>query len=231
MAYVRLSDYVNVFVEPRLVFSRQPSAPVAVPLFVLIVVSVLSYYAFASILEPAYLADFKFGVAAQSLGATLTEAQLQDAFATNMRLGGAFYVVTIPLTVVCIAGSIWAACALLSADLRFEQAVVIATWAYFPRLVQALSLPALSLVHDPDRIDGIGSLSAGIAFFMDRQSVSTLLYQMLLRVDVFTLWMTCLIVCGIRALGGPALSLRIAVIAGSLVYVVGYLPTLASALR
>jgi hypothetical protein len=227
----RLFDFIDIFLEPSAVLGRHPRASIALPLCVLIAGSVASYYAFISILEPAYWADFQYGVARQSLGGKFTSAQLGDAFATNVRLGGAFFVVTVPLTVICIACSIWMASSLWDARIRFEQALLIATWAYFPRLIQAVSTPMLALFKPATQVDGMGSLSAGVTFFVSRESVPELVYQLLLRVDIFTAWVTVLIVLGLRMLKGSPLSLSGSIVVGSLIYALGSIPSISAALR
>jgi hypothetical protein len=225
-----IADCLGIFLEPAAVFKRRTATPVIVPLAVLVLGCITAYYVSIPLLEPAYLEDFKRGIATHGLRVTLTSEQLAAGFQSNMRFGGLFNIVTIPLTVLCIALSVWIACAIVGVRQTYERALVIATWSYFPRLAQALATPVIAMFRADDQVHGIGSLAAGVTFFVDPATSSAVAYPLLLRVDLFTIWTTILICIGVMATSQTPVSRKLGACVGFLVYVFGFIPAMNSVL-
>ena len=224
------ADCLLIFVEPTAIFRRRAATPVLVPLAALVIGCIAAYYVARPLLEPAYLADFRRAMATRSLGVTISSEQLDAGFRANMKFGGLYSIVTVPVTVFCIAFSVWIACAIVGVRQTYERALAIATWSYFPHIAQALAMSAIAILRADDQILGIRSLSAGITFFVDPANVPSVVYPFLLRCDLFTLWITALICIGVAATSPTPVSRRSSAGVGALVYLLGFLPSLTSVL-
>ena len=86
----------------------------------------------------------------------------------------------------------------------------------FPKLAHLLLLPE-------EQITGRASVSLGAARALDPDTASTALMAVLMRVDVFTLWVTFLIAVGLRVVGKVPMSK--ALVAAGVVWVLGGLFT------
>jgi hypothetical protein len=85
------------------------------------------------------------------------------------------------------------------------------------------------LFVDPAQLTGRYSVSLGLGRFMDPATTPAVLYYMLGRIDVFTIWLTVLLAIGL-AVTGKVDGVR-AAIAGVLVWLLGAIYPLIGALR
>ena len=82
---------------------------------------------------------------------------------------------------------------------------------------------------DPASLTGQYKVSLGVGRFLDPDAASPILLALVARLDVFTIWVTVLLVIGLSVTG--KISRSNAAIAGVVVWVVGALPALLAALR
>jgi hypothetical protein len=98
--------------------------------------------------------------------------------------------------------------------------MMIATYSHFPRL---LNCWVPSLCRSPESRSPAGVVSLGAARALDPDTTSTALMAVLMRVDVFTLWVTFLVAVGLRVVGKVPMSK--ALVAAGVVWVLGGLFT------
>jgi hypothetical protein len=122
----------------------------------------------------------------------------------------------------------WAAGKMVGAVTSLGAAMMIATYSYFPRLLELLVSGAQALLLPEEQLTGRASTALGAARALDPDTASALLMAGLLRVDVFTLWITFLLAVGLRVAGRVPMSR--ALVAAAIVWVLGALPGLLGAM-
>ena len=135
----------------------------------------------------------------------------------------------IPLAIAGIGITTWLAGKLVDAKQTLRAAMIVAAYAYAPRILDSVLLGLQALFLDPEQLDGRFRLSFGVGRFLDPDTVSPLLLAIVGRVDVITIWITVLVAIGLCVTG--RIPLRKAAIAAVIVWFVGGLPVIIGALR
>jgi hypothetical protein len=107
-------------------------------------------------------------------------------------------------------------------------AIVVATFAYVPRIVEGVVNRVQGLLIDTSSLNSRYSLSLGLGRFFDADTASPMLLALIGRIDVFTIWVTVLIAIGLAVTG--KISRGRAAIAAAIVWLAGALPSVAGAL-
>ena len=79
--------------------------------------------------------------------------------------------------------------------------MIVAAYAYAPRILDSVLLGLQGLFLDPAQLDGRFRLSFGVGRFLDPDTVSPLLLAIVGRVDVITIWITALVAIGLCVTG------------------------------
>jgi hypothetical protein len=223
-------DLLEIFYAPSRVFTRRQGGGFVVPLAVLTVVMVALFYATMSAIQPVFDAEFTRGMAAaMRANPKLTPEMIESMKGTNMKFGGAMLLFFVPITVMLVGLSLWLIGKAVDAKEALSAAVMVATFAYYPRIVEMLANAVQALMLPEESIRGRASVSRGLARFMDPDAASPLAMAMALRVDLFTIWITVLLAIGLRVTGRVSGAQAAGVAA--LVWLVGALPGVLGALR
>jgi hypothetical protein len=107
--------------------------------------------------------------------------------------------------------------------------MVVAAYAYVPRVLDGVSNTVQALVVDPSRMDGRFRLTWGIGRFLDPDDTPLLLLAVVGRIDVMTIWITVLLAIGLCVTG--RIPLRRAAVAAAIIWFLGALPLIFQALR
>ena len=134
-----------------------------------------------------------------------------------------------PVTIFCVGIVLWLVGKLVDAKQSAGAALMVASYAYLPRVVEGIVGGGQALLLDPASLNGRFKLSLGAGRFLDPDTASPMLLAILGRVDVFTIWVTVLLVIGLAVTG--KISRQKAAIAGVLVWIIGALPGVLGALR
>ena len=108
-------------------------------------------------------------------------------------------------------------------------ALMVATYAEVPRLVQILVNAAQALFISPEKLNGVNSVGLSVARFMNPDQASPIALALASRVDLFTIWVTVLLAIGIYVVG--KISKQQAAIVALILWVAGSLPAVLGALR
>jgi hypothetical protein len=223
-------DLLEIFYAPSRVFARRQGGGFVVPLAVLTVVMVALFYATMSAIQPVFDAEFTRGMAAaMRANPKLTPEMVESMKGTNMKFGGAMLLFFVPITVMLVGLSLWLIGKAVDAKEALSAAVMVATFAYYPRIVELLANAVQALMLPEESIRGRASVSLGLARFMDPDAASPLAVALALRVDLFTIWITVLLAIGLRVTGRVSGAQAAGVAA--LVWLVGALPGVLGALR
>jgi hypothetical protein len=131
------------------------------------------------------------------------------------------------LTMFILGSVAWLVGKLFGSKQSYHAALVVAAWAYMPRVLGAVINGAQGLLMDPSKLNAALSVSLSPARFMDPDASNPLLYQLAGRFDLITIWVTVLLGIGFYVTGkvskGKAVGFAIAI------FVVGALPALRQA--
>lgn len=199
------------------------------PMVVLTVIVVLISLASRGVMQPVLDAEFERTADALRKNPQITE----DAIARARSVSEFFKVwgplVLTPVSIFIVGFMTWLVAKLVDARQSLNAAMVVATYAFVPRVVQAIANIVQALIMKPDQLTSILKLSFSPARFVDPDVTSPVLIQILNRFDLFTIWVTVLLAIGVYATGRVSKSR--AVIAGVLFWVVGAIPALLGALQ
>jgi hypothetical protein len=223
-------DFLEIFVSPSKVFARREKSNFLLPLLVLTVLITVVFLGTRGAIQPAYQADAARGIAAAlEANPELSAETLESGARTMERFTPIIVFFAIPITILLTGLLLWLAGKFVGAKQALGAAMVVATFANFPKLIQALVNGIQGLVLPVESLDGMSRLSVGPARFLDPNTVSPLALGMAMRADVFIIWVTVLLAIGLKVTG--RITMGAAAAAAAIVYVIGAFPTLLGALR
>ncbi len=224
-------DLLDVLYKPATVFERRrDTAAFGLGLLVIAIAIIVMFFAFRGIMEPVFDAEFKRGAAqAMKNNPQITAEMMQKGQEIGkkfMVLGVAFYAFIIPLLIGLI---LWFLGKLFGSVAEIGQMMMVSVYAMVPRVIEGV-INAVQLLVLPDTaVTSRYSIMFGVGRFLDVNTVSPMVLALVGRIDVFTLWVTAILIIGLKVLGRlPALQ---AVIVGALIWLVGALPGVWGALR
>ena len=223
-------DFVDIFYAPSAVFARRARGNFWIPFFVVSAAIGVLLYVTSGVLRPVFEAEFDRGMAAAMRSnprITADGAQrFKDAF---LRIGIFIGVIFVPLTIVCTGVATWLIGKLFGARQAFQSAMIVAAYAFVPRILESVLNGVQGIVLNPDDLNGRWRLSLGVGRFFDPDAVSPLLLAVVGRIDVFTIWVTLLLAIGVSVTGG--ISRSRAFMAAPLIWLAGALPGLLQGFR
>jgi hypothetical protein len=218
-------DLIDIFFAPVGVFQRWQNKSFWPPLlFVAISFGVITFVTFNT-LEPAFDAEIRRNIEAAAKGGRTMPA---DALERSVRIGltisrySIAVIMVISMFVVGIAS--WLVGTLFSSKQTFHAAMVVAAWAYMPRVLGAVLGGVQGLLMDPSKLTSPLAISIGPARFLDVATANPLLLQLLGRLDLMIVWETVLLAIGLYVTG--KVSKSNAALFGVLIWFVGSLERL-----
>jgi hypothetical protein len=223
-------DFLEIFTAPSKVFARREKANFLLPLLVLTVLITVVFLGTRGAIQPAYQADIERGMAAAlEANPELTAETLEGVTRTQERFAPIIVFFAIPITVLLTGLLLWVAGKFVGAKQALGAAMVVATFANFPKLIQSLVNGIQGLVLPVESLDGMSRLSIGPARLLDPTLASPMALGFAMRADVFIIWVTVLLAIGLKVTG--KITMGAAAAAAAIVYVVGAFPTILGALR
>ncbi len=221
----KAEDFIDVYIAPAELFERRSDGKFGLALLVLIVVWAVLFFLTRSAMAPIFDAEFTRGMASNP---NLTPEQI----ATAKKMGGMFasvgVIVGIPIGAFLLGLLVWVAGRIAGAPIRYVQGVTIATFAFFPRLIEIITNAVQALLLDETKLTSRFAVNLGLARLFDPAQTGAVLMAFLGRIDIFTLWVTVLIVIGIKQMG--KVTTAQAALAGVIVWLGGALPVVIPAL-
>jgi hypothetical protein len=220
----------SVFFAPSRVFAERQTRDWVLPLIILTVLVALLYYGTKPYMQPAIDAEMTRAIATTArANPQLTAAQLEGIRTMQDKFAIVGVVVGIPVIVVGLAILLWAIGRFVESKQTLKAAFVVATFAYFPKVLSVLTSGLIGLVRDPAHLTGLYSVTAGPGFFLNEATTSPVVLALVSRLDVFTLWVTVLLAIGLHVTGKVPKAQ--AYIVAAVIWIVGALPSLFNALR
>ena len=223
-------DFIDIFYAPASVFRRREGGSVFIPMAVITVLCAVLFYLTSGALQPMFDAEFDRQMAfamRQNPNIPPEAVERIRGFGLRMQQIGMF--IFIPLAIFGVGVATWLSGKLVDAKQAFHAAMIVAAYAYAPRIVEGVLHGLQGVFLDPEQLDGRFRLSFGIGRFLDPDTTSPLLLAIVGRVDVITIWITVLIAIGLCVTG--RIPMARAAIAAAIVWFVGGLPLILGALR
>jgi hypothetical protein len=223
-------DFIDIFYAPSQVFGRRAQGSFWIPLFVVTLTIGVLFYLNSGVLQPMFDAEFDRGIAAamrQNPG--MTPDMAKEFRQTARRVASVGTYVFVPIGIALTGTVLWLIGKLFEAKQAYRAALVVAAYAFVPRILDGVLAGLQGLFLDPAMMDGRFRLSLGIGRFLDPNATSPILLALLGRVDVFTIWVTILLAIGLSVTGG--ISRSRAYLAAPLIWAAGAIPLVLQALR
>lgn len=223
-------DFIDIFTSPAAVFRRRESSGFSVPLLVLTVIFAILVFGTKPLVQPAVDAEIARGIAhAMKQHPEVTAAQIQQQQAMSEKVGTYFVIIAIPIMAMLTGLVLWLVGKIFDSKQTASQGLMVATYAFFPKILATLAGALIAYLSSPDRLNGMARLSVGLGALLDPDKTSPVLMALLARVDVFTIWETILLAIGLQITG--KVSKSNAWLAAAIVWFIGALPGVLGALR
>lgn len=222
-------DFVDIFYAPSTVFARRSDGKFGMPLLFLVLVGAVLFFLTKNATSPIMDAEFaRQSAAAIRKNPQLTAEQMASGRGFFETFAPVFFAVGITLSIFGTGFVLWLVGKLFDAKESVAAAIMIATYAEVPRLVQLLTNAAQGLVMSPESLNSMNSVGFNLARFMNPDG-SQVMIALASRVDLFTIWVTVLLAIGLHVVG--KIPKHQAAIAAAITWVIGALPAVFGALR
>jgi len=182
------------------------------------------------VLQPVMDAEFSRGAAAaMKKNPAITAEMMAKSRPIGEAIAKYGAIVFVPVGMFLTGLVLWICGKFADAKESLAAAIMVAAYAFVPRILEAVLAGVQGLLLDPASLDGRFRLSLGVGRFLDPNTASPLLLALVGRVDVFTIWVTVLLAIGLSVTGKIPRS-RAAMVA-VIVWILGALPQLLGALR
>jgi hypothetical protein len=223
-------DFVDIFYAPSAVYERRRDASPWLPIIVVGLVIGVGYLASSGAMQPMMDAEFDRGMkAALERNPEMTQEMMEQGRAIG-EMGakvGAF--LGAPFAIAFTGLVLHLVSRLFDATQVMRASILIAAYAFVPRMLQAILLPVQLQFANPENLDGMYRLSIGPARFLDPDTASALMVAVAGRFDFFILWTTALLAIGLAVIGRVPRAQ--AWMAAAMVWVVGAVPALWGAMN
>jgi hypothetical protein len=223
-------DFVDIFYAPSLVFARRARGNFWIPFFVVTLVIGALFYLNSGVLQPVMEGEFNRAMAAAMRSNPRLTPEMADRFRqTGIRLAQVAGFLFVPMAIFMTGSAVWLIGKLFDARQTYRAALVVAAYAWVPRILEAVLNGLQGLFLDPSQLTGRFRLTLGVGRFFDPDLTSPVFLAFVGRIDLFTIWVTVLLAIGLSVTGGIARS-RVA-LAAPLIWAAGALPILFQAFR
>jgi hypothetical protein len=226
----RWEDFADVFIAPVQLFRRRIDGKFGHGLLLLVLLTAALYFGTKSAMQPIMDAEFaKQTAAMMKRNPAYTQEQADSFRSMGEKFAVVGLVIALPIAVFLLGAVIWLGARVVGGGMSFAQAATISTFAFFPRLVEAIVKAVQALLMDEGQLTSQFKLSLGLARILDPGQVGPFLFSLLGRIDLFTLWVTALIAIGIKQIAKVTTGKAVA--AAAIIWVVGLVPVWIQTLR
>lgn len=194
-------DIVDIFHAPSAVFARRREDPrFWAPLLILTVLMTIGIWLMMQNLSSVMDAEF----ARQSVEMMRRNPRItEDQLASMRKMGGIIAPIGAAfaafVSVFLLGLGIWVIGKFFDAKANLAQAMVIATFASFPKIVDLILASVLGMTMGTDNITSMYAATPSAARFAGEQAPSVL--AVMSRISIGTIWATVLIGIGLHVIG------------------------------
>lgn len=222
-------DFIDIIFTPSSVFRRRERESWFKPMLVVALAIIAVSFASKGVLQPLYDAEIDKALEKARENPQMTEEMIEQGRSMARMIANVGIIVGTPIVIFVIGLMTWLVGKLVDSKQELHGALVVASYAMVPRLVQAIVNAIQGLVLKTEQLTSLTQLSFSPARFVDPATTSPVVLQLLNRLDLFTIWVTVLLAIGLYVTG--RVTKQKAVIGGVLFWLVGTIPALLGALR
>ncbi|MEX2180960.1 MAG: YIP1 family protein [Gemmatimonadaceae bacterium] len=218
-----VEDFVDILFAPSKVFARRAGGAWASYFIVAALLGVL-YFVNTGAMQGIMDAEVNRAIAkAMEANPSLTDDQamgMRSMMEASIKWGA---LVILPIALLLLGLSVMLVGKVLGGTIGFGMGVMIASYAYVPRVIEGMGVAVQALLLDTSTFAGRYSFTLGVGRFLDSSGKQGL-YNLLGRVDLITIWVTILVAIGlVHAAKVPKDK---AIIGAVVLWVLGALPAL-----
>ena len=223
-------DFLDIFYAPSAVFARRENGSFWIPMLVVSVILGVLFIVNSRVMDPIMQAETQRAMAAaMAKDPRITPEMMQQMSGMTSIIGKVSAFIAIPFVIFFTGVALYFVGKLFGAKQTFHAALVVAAYAYVPRIIEGVLAGVQGFFVDPAQLDGRFRLTLGLGRFLDPDTASPVLIGLLGRVDVFTIWVTVLLAIGLSVTGH--IPRAKAALAAAVVWLVGALPGVYGGLR
>jgi len=197
-----VEDFIDIFTSPAEVFQRRMGKGAPVPYVIIIVVALALIFLTRGVFQPAMDAEFQRATArAMAQNPQITAAQMEQGRAFFEKFGAIFFWITIALSIPLTGVFLWLVGKMFKATQTVGDSVMVATYAWIPRVLGMIVVAVIAALMDPAKMNGMMAASLSVAHLLDPDTTSQKLMVIAGRVDVFMIWQTILLGIGLSITG------------------------------
>ncbi|MEK7401202.1 MAG: YIP1 family protein [Gemmatimonadota bacterium] len=194
-------DFMDILYEPSKVFARRAAGGYGMHLLIIAVLAGLFAFANRGVFEQIFDAEFQRGAAkAMAANPQITMDQMNSMRGIQEKVAMIATFVGTPIFIFVLAFFTWLAAKIASAKVTYQQAVLIVSLAWIPRLVGSLVATLQVVLMDTASVTNMFSLSASPARFMDPDTSNPKVFGLMGGLDVFSIWYTVVAAIGIATI-------------------------------
>lgn len=224
-----VEDMIDAFFSPAAMFTRRAGRPAWAVYAIVTLLLAAGFYASLGALQGVFDTEMARAMAdVASKNPQMTADQIESMRGTmeaSFKYGG---FVAMPFILLILGACVWLVAKVLGGELGYGGGVMIASFAYLPKVLESLLVSVQSLVLDTSKFTGRYQFSWGVGRFLD-SSMSQGMQNLLGRIDLFTLWATLLIAFGLVYSAKVPKSKAYA--GAAIVWVLGALPAVLQLIR
>ena len=191
-------DFIDILYQPSAVFDRRREGKFGMALLAIVILTTVLFFALRNGLAPVMDAEMaKQAAAMAAKNPQITPEQIAASQGMMEKFAVVGYVIFVPVGIVIIAALLWLAGKVVDAKVAFAAAMMIATYSWFPRIIEMIINAVQGLLLSPESINSRYSVQLGPARFLDSASTSPVLLTFLGGIDLFTIWTTALMAIGL----------------------------------
>src|SRR5207248_4834457 len=143
----------------------------------------------SGVLQPVMEGEFNRGMAAAMRSNPRLTPEMADRFRqTGIRIAQIGGFLLVPMAIVLTGTVVWLIGKLFEAKQAYGAALMVAAYAWVPKILEAVLNGVQGLFLDPDQLNGRFRLTLGVGRFFDPDVTSPILLGFIGRIDVFTIW-------------------------------------------
>ena len=221
-------DFMDIFYAPAQVFRRRIDGNWFVPMLVVTLsITVITFLTYGA-LRPVYDAEFDRSIqATMRANPQLTPDMMETGRKVAEFTGKYGMIIIYPILIFVVGLLLWLVGKMFGSKQSFQSALMVSGYAQVPRVLGAVAMGVQALFLDPSKVTGLQSIAIGPARFVSADAVPTIVYALLMRLDIFTIWATILLAVGLHVTG--KISKGSAAMAAGIVWLCGLLPMLRQA--
>ncbi len=194
-------DFLDIFYAPSQVFRRRANGNFWIPLLVVTVLISALGFANRNVMRGVFEGEWARNTAkTMQANPQITQDAMNKMrdLSYNVALYGT--VVLIPIGILVMAFVVWLLVKLFQAKISWNAALIIASFAMVPRVLQQVALSVQGLVLDPAKMVSAASVAIGPARYLDPATTGAWTAAVANHRDLFVVWGVVLSAIGVAAI-------------------------------